>query len=75
MVSKGHLPMSDSEKKRILDLLLRLEQLEATPPRVEEKSIRQVAELAIVDEISRLIRQDWLAVYRNGASLDVVSLT
>ena len=67
--------MSESEKKRILDLLARLEQLEATPPPVEERSIRQVAEQAIVDEISRLIRRDWLAVYRNGSTLDVVSLT
>jgi len=67
--------MSECEKKRILDLLSRLEQLEASPPPAEELSIRQLAEQAIVDEISRLIRRDWLAVYRNGSTLDVVSLT
>ena len=66
--------MSDTDRKRIQDLLCRLEQLEAKRPAPEEEPIRQVALQAIVDEISQLARQDGLAVYRNGITLDVVIL-
>ena len=54
--------------------MMRLKILEAERPPPEEIAIRQVAHQAIVDEISRLVRRDWLSVYRNGDSLDVVSL-
>ena len=64
--------MRETEQQRVLD---RLQRLEANDPAPEEKAIHAVATQAIVDEISRLVRQDWLAVYRNGNSLDVVSLT
>jgi hypothetical protein len=53
---------------------MRLKILEAERPPPEETAIRQVAQQAIVDEISRLVRKDWLSVYRNGDTLDVVSL-
>ncbi len=66
--------MSEIEKQRVLDLLMRLKILEAERPPPEETAIRQVAQQAIVDEISRLVRKDWLSVYRNGDTLDVVSL-
>jgi hypothetical protein len=66
--------VSEIEKQRVLDLLTRLKILEAERPPPEEIAIRQIAHQAIVDEISRLVRRDWLSVYRNGDTLDVVSL-
>ncbi len=66
--------MTETEKNRVLDLLRRLEILEAEQPPPEERAIREVAQDAIVDEISRLVRRDWLSVYRNGGTIDVVSL-
>lgn len=66
--------MRETDKQKVLDLLRRLERLEATRPVPEEEAIQQVAQQALVDEISRLVRRDWLAVYRNGNTLDVVSL-
>ncbi len=66
--------MRETDKNRVMDLLRRLERLEATRPAPEEEAIQLVAQRAIVDEISRLVRRDWLAVYRNGDTLDVVSL-
>lgn len=67
--------MRESERQRVLDLLQRLQKLEADDPAPEEQAIHQVATKAIIDEISVLVRRDWLAVYRNGNSIDVVSLT
>ena len=66
--------MTEIEKKQVLDLLARLEILEAEQSPPEELAIRQVAQRAIVEEISRLVRRDWLSVYRNGSTIDVVSL-
>ncbi len=66
--------MTEIEKKLVLDLLRRLEILEAAQPPPEELAISQVAQQAIVEEISRLVRRDWLSVYRNGDTIDVVSL-
>ena len=57
-----------------MDLLGRLETLDSEHPAPEEESIHCVAKRAIIDEISHLVREDWLAVYRNGDLLDVVSL-
>ncbi len=52
--------------KRISDLLSRLEILERTRPPAAELALREVAWLAIQDEISHLVRDPWLSVYRNG---------
>jgi hypothetical protein len=52
----------------------RLEQLQAAPPAPETRAIHLVAQQAILDEISQVMRRDWLAVYRNGDSFSVVSL-
>ncbi len=65
--------MKEVDQKRVQDLLQRLERLETRSPAPEETAIQAVAQQAIVDEIRRLVRQDWLAVYRNGGNLDVVS--
>ncbi len=65
--------MTEIEKKLVLDLLRRLEILEAAQPPPEELAISQVAQRAIVEEISWLVRRDWLSVYRNGGTIDVVS--
>ena len=67
--------MRDIERQRVLDLLQRLQRLEDHDPAPEEQAIQQVASQAIIDEISVLVRRDWLAVYRNGDSIDVVCLT
>ena len=66
--------MTEIEKKQVLDLLRRLEILEAEQPPPEELAISQVAQRAILEEISRVLRRDWLSVYRNGGTIDVVSL-
>ena len=66
--------MTEIDKKRVLDLLRRLEALEAEQSPPEELAIRQVARHAIEEEISKLVRRDWLSVYRNGGTIDVVSL-
>lgn len=66
--------MTFKQRDRIHELLRRLEQLESTEPRPEEAAVLEVAKQAIVDELSRVAREDWLAVYRNGNSLDAVSL-
>ena len=66
--------MKPSDQLRIRELLQRLETLEATRPTPEEAPIVAVAQNAIVDELTRLTRQDWLAVYRKGNSLDAISM-
>ncbi len=66
--------MHDTDRQRVLDLLSRLKRLETAVPAPEEEAIHQVARQAIVDEISRLVHADSLAVYRNGDGIDVVSL-
>ena len=67
--------MRESNRQRVLDLLHQLQGLGATEPAPSEQAIHDVAARALVDEISQLIRQDWLSVYRNGDSLDAVCLT
>ncbi len=66
--------MRPSDKSKILELLQRLERLEARQPRPEEASIVAVARNALVDEMTKLCRQDWLAVYRKGDTLDAISM-
>jgi hypothetical protein len=66
--------MNPSDKKKIHELMERLEHLEAKQPRPEEAAIVAVAREALVDEMTRLWRQDWLAVYRKGDNLDAVSM-
>ena len=66
--------MKPSDQLRIRELLQRLETLEITQPTPEEAPIVAVAQNAIVDELTRLTRQDWLAVYRKGNSLDAISM-
>ena len=65
--------MKEVDRKRVQDLLQRLERLETKCPAPEETAIHAVAQQAIVDEIGKLVRQDWLSVYRSGGNLDVVS--
>ena len=65
--------MKEVDKTRVQDLLRRLERLETQRPAPEETAIQAIAQQAIVEEISKLVRQDWLAVYRSGGNLDVVS--
>ncbi|MEE2886459.1 MAG: hypothetical protein VX951_03405 [Planctomycetota bacterium] len=67
--------MRESDRQRVLDLLQQLQGLETTEPASGEQAIHELTTRALADEISRLIRQDWLSVYRNGDSLDVVCLT
>ena len=66
--------MRPSDKRKIRELLQRLERLEARQPRPEEAPIVAVARNALVDEMTKLCREDWLAVYRKGNSLDAVSM-
>ena len=66
--------MKEPDRQRLLDLMSHLEQLEANEPAPGEEAIHQVAQQAIVDEISRIVRRDWLAVYRKGNSIDAISL-
>jgi len=66
--------VKEADKNRVQDLLCKLERLETQRPAPEETAIHAVAQQAIVEEISQLVRQDWLAVYRNGGTLDAVSL-
>lgn len=66
--------MRPRDEKRIRELLGRLEQLEAKRPLPEEAAIVAVARNAIVDEMTRVLREDWLAVYRKGDTLDAISL-
>ncbi len=66
--------MKEVDKKRVQDLLRRLERLETQCPAPEQSAIHAVAQQAIVEEISKLVRQDWLAVYRSGGTLSAVSL-
>ena len=65
--------MKEVDKTRVQDLLRRLERLETQCPAPEKTAIQAVAQQAIVEEISKLVRQDWLTVYRSGGNLDVVS--
>ena len=67
-------PVKEADKNRVQDLLCKLERLETQRPAPEETAIHAVAQQAIVEEISRLVRQDWLSIYRNGGTLDAVSL-
>ncbi len=67
--------MRDNDRQRVLDLMGHLERLEADEPTPGEESVHQIAQRAIIDEISRLVRRDWLAVYRKGDSIDVISMT
>ena len=66
--------MKPSDELRIRELLQRLETLDAVRPRPEEAPILAVARNAIVDELTRVARQDYLAVYRKGNNLDAISM-
>ncbi len=72
--SEYHHTVKEADKNRVQDLLCKLERLETQCPAPEETAIHAVAQQAIVEEISRLVRQDWLSIYRNGSTLDAVSL-
>ena len=66
----------------IRELLDRLERLETemasskglSPRDVLCQPLRAVARVAIIDELSRIAREDWLSVYRHGNSIDAISL-
>ena len=66
--------MRPRDERRIRELLQRLECLDSRDPGPEEEAIVAVARNAIVDEMTRVLRQDWLAVYRKGGTLDAISL-
>lgn len=57
--------MTESDKKRLTDLLSRLNQLEELGPPAVDRRIHEMAREAIQSEISRLVRDPWLSVYRN----------
>ena len=67
--------MRQTDAERVQELLRRLERLESRRPAPEEATIHAIAQEAIVEEISRLVRTNGLAVYRSGGTLGVVSLT
>ena len=64
--------MDSRRKQKIDELLRRLEALESSQPAPEVASIVEIAGAAIVDELSRLSHEDWLAVYRRGDNLDAI---
>ena len=75
--------MVDARRQDLIrELLDRLERLETemassnelSPRDVLCRPIRAVARDAIVDELSRLVREDWLSVYRRGDTIDAISL-
>ena len=59
---------------KIQELLKHLDRLETATPAPELKAIAEVSRLAIIDELSRLVREDSLAVYSSGGNLDAISL-
>jgi hypothetical protein len=64
--------MNPRDKQRIIELLRRLEAIEARVPAPEEASIVAIARNAIVDELSRLARGDGLQVYREKGRLGML---
>ncbi len=67
--------MNLQTRQKISDLLERLETLEAGASAHSDGPIAAVAREAIVDELSRLTRRDWLAVYRTGDTIDAINFT
>jgi hypothetical protein len=57
--------MTRKDLGRIDELVSRLEKLERRAPGPGEDPIFQVARTAILDEITRLSRSDWLLPYRS----------
>lgn len=63
----------NNRQKTIADLLDRLDALESRTPSPDQAPIHAVARQALIDELSRVAHEDWLAVYRSGDSIDAVS--
>lgn len=63
-----------TRRERIADLLRHLETLERSAPTSDQKAIVAIARDAIVDELTRLSREDWLSFYRRGDGIDAVSM-
>ncbi|MHC5066336.1 MAG: hypothetical protein ACYTG5_20455 [Planctomycetota bacterium] len=66
--------MRSQRQSKVDELLKRLDRLEATKPSPEQKAIFEVARQAIMDELTRLLREEGLAVYSSGGNLDAISL-
>lgn len=67
--------MRQSDRKRVRELLRRLDELERHEPGPHETAIRAIARDAIVDELARLSRDSWLRIDRRGDGLDAVSMS
>lgn len=66
--------MKTSREIKIEELLKHLDRLDAATPAPEQKAIVEVSRLAIMDELTRVLREGGLSVYRSGANLDAISL-
>jgi len=66
--------MEKQRQSKVDELLKRLDTLEAAKPAPEQKAIFEVARTAIMDELTRLLREGGLAVYRSGRNLDAISM-
>ena len=66
--------MKSRRQCKVDALLERLDTLEAATPAPEQKAIFEVSRQAIMEELTRLLREDGLAVYRSGGNLDAVSM-
>ena len=66
--------MRSSTEKQVRQLLETLEALDARSRCPEERAIVAAEREAIVEELSRLVRADGLAVYRRGDSIEAVSM-
>ncbi len=67
--------MRSQRQIKVDELLKRLDLLEATKPTAEQQAIFEVARQAIMDDLTRLLREGGLAVYSSGKNLDAISLT
>ncbi len=71
--------MKTRREIKIEELLKHLDRLDASLPATEQpapgqQAIADVSRMAIMDELSRLLREDSLAVYRSGGNLDAISM-
>ena len=67
--------MSPKDRERLRTLTERLDRLERDPPTPETAPIWSIGRAALIDEIARLARGEWLIVRRRGDGLEAVSLS
>ena len=66
--------MKTRREIKIEELLQHLDRLDATTPTPEQRSILEVSRQAVMDELSRLLREDGLDIYQSGGNLGAISL-